>query len=151
VPVKPIPDGYHAVTPYLIVEGADKLIDFMEVAFGAVERMRMPGPGGVVGHAEMQIGDSVVMHADSAGAENKVTFPAMIHLYVEDTDGAYKAALAAGATSDREPADQFYGDRNAGVRDPFGNLWFISTHVEDVPPDEMERRSAEWAEKQGSS
>jgi PhnB protein len=147
--VKHIPDGYHAVTPYLIVPGADRLIEFMKEVFGATERMRMPGPNGVVGHAEMEIGDSVVMVADSAAADNNRVMPAMINLYVEDCDAAYKAAMAAGAISEREPADQFYGDRNAGVRDPFGNMWFISTHVEDVAPDEMERRSAEFAKEQG--
>jgi uncharacterized glyoxalase superfamily protein PhnB len=149
--VKHIPDGYHAVTPYLVVEGADRLIEFMKDVFGATERMRMPGPNGVVGHAEMEIGDSVVMLADSASADNNIVMPAMINLYVEDCDGAYKKALAAGATSDREPSDQFYGDRNAGVVDPFGNRWFIATHVEDVSPEEMQRRSAELMKRQGQA
>jgi uncharacterized glyoxalase superfamily protein PhnB len=99
----------------------------------------------------MQVGDSVVMLADSASADNNRVMPAMINIYVEDCDAAYKAALAAGATSEREPADQFYGDRNAGVLDPFGNVWFISTHVEDLTPEEMERRGAEWAKEQGIS
>ena len=147
--VKPIPDGYHAVTPYLIVEGAAKLIDFLKDAFGAQERFRMPGPNGVVGHAEMQLGDSVVMLADSDSVDNNIKFPAMINLYVEDCDTAYKNALAAGGTSEHEPENKFYGDRNASVRDPFGNVWFIATHVEDVPPDEMEKRSAEFAKQQG--
>ena len=149
--VKHIPDGYHAVTPYLIVEGADKLIEFMKDVFGATERMRMPGPGGVIGHAEMEIGDSVVMLADSASAENNIVMPAMINLYVEDCDQAYKNALAAGATSRQEPEMKFYGDRNAGVVDPFGNYWFIATHVEDVPPDEMQRRSEELLKQQGQA
>jgi uncharacterized glyoxalase superfamily protein PhnB len=147
--VKPKPEGYHTVTPYLIVDGAADLIDFAKSAFGAQERMRMPGASGGVGHAEIQIGDSVVMLADASESENNETFKAMIHLYVDDCDSAYTAAIAAGATSEREPATQFYGDRNAGVRDRWSNVWFISTHVEDVPPEEMDRRAAEWAAQQG--
>lgn len=146
--VKPIPEGYHSVTPYLVVEGAADLIDFIKSVFGGHERFRMPGAHGGVGHAEVQIGDSVIMLADSSEAESNVEFPAMIHLYVDDCDAVYRAALSAGATSEREPANQFYGDRNAGVRDRFGNLWFIATHVEDVPPEEMERRMAEWTTQQ---
>jgi PhnB protein len=149
--VKHVPDGYHTVTPYLSVEGADKLIDFMKEAFGAQERMRMPGPGGVVGHAEMEFGDSVVMLADSAAADNNVKFRAMINLYVEDCDAAFKSALAAGGTAQQDPETKFYGDRNASVRDPFGNVWFISTHVEDVPADEMAKRAAEFVAQQGRS
>jgi len=149
--VKPIPDGYHAVTPYLIVPGADRLIDFMKKAFGARERLRMPGPNNTVGHAEIEIGDSVVMLADSASAENNRVMPGMISLYVEDCDATYKAALDAGATSERELMNMFYGDRGGAVRDAFGNVWWISTHVEDVPPDEMERRSKEWMAQQGQS
>jgi PhnB protein len=147
--VKHIPDGYHAVTPYLIVEGADKLIEFMKAAFGAQERMRMPGPGGVVGHAELELGGSVVMLADSAAADNNVKFPAMINLYVDDCDAAFKNAITAGGTSEHDPETKFYGDRNASVRDPFGNVWVISTHVEDVPPDEMAKRAEEFAKQQG--
>jgi uncharacterized glyoxalase superfamily protein PhnB len=138
--VKPIPDGYHTVTPYLIVEGAARLIDFMKGAFGAEERGRMDGPGGRVMHAEVQIGDSVVMLSDPAPE-----FPArtaMLHLYVEDVDRVYQRAVQAGGTSVREPADQFYGDRSAGIDDGFGNQWYIATHVEDVAPEEMERRAA---------
>ena len=137
--VKPIPEGYHSVTPYLIVKNAAGLIDFMKQALGAEETFRMPGPGGVIMHAEMRIGDSMVMLADAAGAENP-PMPGMIHLYVQDADGVYGRALQLGATSVREPADQFYGDRSAGVKDAFGNQWWIATHVEDVPPEEMERR-----------
>ncbi len=140
MPVKPIPDGYHTVTPYLVVEGAAKLIDFMKQAFGAEERGRMGPPGGPVMHAEVHIGDSVIMLAD-AGGENP-PIPAMIHLYVEDADATYQRALQAGATSLREPADQFYGDRSGGVRDAFGNQWWVATHVEDVSPEEMEKRAA---------
>lgn len=147
--VKPIPEGYHVVTPYLIVEGAADLIEFTKSAFGAQERFRMPGPGGTVGHAEMQIGDSVVMLADSASAENNRVLPAGIHVYVEDVDATYKMAMAAGAKSEQAPETKFYGDRNATVLDTFGNVWFISTHVEDVPPDEMEKRAAEFMKQQG--
>ena len=145
--VKPIPEGYHTVTPYLVVDGADKLIDFLKQAFGAEERFRMAGDGDRVGHAEVAIGDSVIMMGDAATAPSGRSFPAMIHLYVENADEMYRKALEAGATSLREPADQFYGDRTGGVTDPFGNQWWIATHVEDVPPDEIARR-AEAAREQ---
>ena len=138
------PEGYSTVTPYLIVEDAAEVIDFVSKAFGAQERFRMAGVNGGVGHAEVQLGDSVIMLADSAEAEGNIKMPAMIHLYVEDCDAAYKAALDAGATSQQEPETKFYGDRNAGVTDRFGNIWYLSTHVEDVAPDEMEKRAAEW-------
>ena len=146
--VKFQPEGYSTVTPYLIIDGGAALIDFMKSAFGGQERFRMPGAHGGVGHAEVQIGDSVVMLADTSEAENNINMPAMIHLYVEDCDAAYKSALAAGATSTQEPETKFYGDRNAGVKDAFGNLWFLSTHVEDVPPEEMEKRSQEWMKQE---
>jgi uncharacterized glyoxalase superfamily protein PhnB len=140
MPVKPIPEGYHTVTPYLIVEGAAQLIDFMKAGLGAQERGRMAGPGGRIMHAEVSVGDSVIMLSD-AGPENP-PIAAMLHLYVEDADAYYQRALQAGATSIREPADQFYGDRSAGIRDAFGNQWWLATHIEDVPPEEMERRAA---------
>jgi PhnB protein len=146
--VKPIPEGYHSVTPYLVAEGAEDLIDFMKTVFGAQERMRMPGPNNTVGHAEMEIGDSVVMLADANSVDGNKPFPAMLNVYVEDVDSTYKAAVAAGATSVRELQDQFYGDRSGGVVDKWGNYWFISTHVEDVSPEEMERRSAELLKQQ---
>lgn len=139
--VKPIPEGYHSVTPYLVVEGAGALIDFAKQALDAEETFRMPGPQGQIMHAELRLGDSMVMLADASGADNP-PMPAMIHLYVPDVDSYYKRALAAGATSLREPADQFYGDRSAGVQDKFGNRWWLATHVEDVPADEMEKRAA---------
>jgi uncharacterized glyoxalase superfamily protein PhnB len=138
--VKPIPEGYHTVTPYIMVQGADQVIKFMENAFGARERVRLPGPGGTVGHAEMEIGDSVIMIADVD--ERGKIMPAMIHLYMEDVDGVYARAVAAGRTSIQEPETKFYGDRNAAVQDTAGNQWYISTHVEDVPPDEAECRAA---------
>jgi uncharacterized glyoxalase superfamily protein PhnB len=137
--VKPIPDGYHTVTPYLIVEGAAGLIDFAKQLFGAEELFRMPGPDGTVGHAEMRIGDSVVMLAD-AGPDNPAQ-PATLLVYVEDCDASYRKALAAGASTEREPADQFYGDRTAGVN-ACGVTWWLHTHVEDVSPEEMEKRAA---------
>lgn len=137
---KPIPDGYHSVTPYLIVEGAPKLMDFVIQAFGAEERERMTRADGTIGHAEVRIGDSVVMLSEARGEWKPM--PAAIYLYVPDTDATYRQALEAGATSVMEPADQFYGDRNAGVRDPVGNLWWIGTHQEDVPREELERRAA---------
>lgn len=149
--VKPIPEGYHSVTPYLVVEGADKLIDFMTAALGAKERFRMPGPGGAIGHAEMQVGDSVVMLGDSSTTDNNRVQTGMIHVYVEDCDATFKAALAAGGTQERELQTMFYGDRGGSVRDPFGNIWWISTHVEDVSPDEMEKRSKEFMEQQAKS
>lgn len=138
--VKAIPDEYHSVQPYLIVKGAAKLIDFMKSAFGATEKMRMPAPDGSIGHAEVQIGDSVVMLADAS--EMFPAMPATLLVYVEDCDGVYKRALAAGATSERAPEDQFYGDRSAGVTDGSGNRWYIHTHIEDVSPEEMEKRAA---------
>ena len=142
------PEGYHNVTPYLIVEDAAEVIDFLTKAFGAQERFRMAGVNGGVGHAEVQVGDSVIMLADSAESEGNLNMPAMIHLYVEDCDAGYQAALAAGVTSIAEPETKFYGDRNAGVKDRFGNIWYLSTHVEDVAPEEMEKRAAEWQAQQ---
>ncbi len=143
--VKAIPDEYHTVQPYLIVDGAAKLIDFVEEAFGAEERTRMPGPDGKVMNAEVQIGDSVIMLAD-ANAEFS-PMPTTILLYMEEVDAVYKRALAAGGTSERRPEDMFYGDRSAGIRDAFGNRWWIHTHIEDVPPEEMERRQAAMAQQ----
>lgn len=148
--VKPKPEGYHSVTPYLVVDGADTLIEFVKQAFGAEETVRMGTPDGKVGHAEVRIGDSIVMLADASASEQGRPMPGMIHLYVEDTDKVYRRAIEAGGTSLREPADQFYGDRSGGVRDPVGNQWWIATHVEDVPPDEMAKRAQEWQAKQQS-
>ena len=138
--VKPIPDGYHSVTPYLIVNGAARLIDFMKQVFGAEETFRMDSPQGI-GHAEVRLGDSVIMLSDAN--EQNPPRTAMLHIYLPDVDAAYQKALRAGAKPVREPADQFYGDRSAGVEDVFGNQWWLATHIEDVPPDEMERRAAE--------
>lgn len=137
--VNPIREGYHTVTPYLTVEGAGKLIDFLKQAFEAQETERMMRPDGTIGHAEVRVGDSVIMLSE-AGAEWKAR-PGAIHLYVDDADAAYRRALQVGAASLMEPADQFYGDRMAGVNDPFGNIWWLATHVEDVPAEEMHRRA----------
>ena len=137
--VKPIPDGYHTVTPYLVVQGVDELIAFLKQAFDAVETERLPGPDGKVGHGEVRIGDSVVMMGEASGEWKPM--PGMIYLYVNDTDATYKRALEAGATSVMEPADQFYGDRNAGVKDASGNMWWIATRKENVSPEELRKRA----------
>ena len=139
MPVKPIPDGYHTVTPYLTVHDVSGLIAFAEKAFGAKLLSSHNGPDGKIGHAEFKIGDSVVMTGQAR--EQVPATSAMLYLYVPDTDAVYRAALAAGGKSLMEPSDQFYGDRNAGVSDPFGIQWWIATHVEDVSPEEMVRRS----------
>lgn len=148
MPVKPIPDGYHSVTPYLVVEGAAKLLDFLKQAFDARETMRLAAPEGRIGHAEIRIGDSAIMLADAP--KGSAPMPATIHLYVSDADATYRRALDAGATSVRPPTDQFYGDRNAGIVDPAGNHWWIATHIEDVSPDELARR-AEAAMRQAAA
>jgi PhnB protein len=143
VNVKAVPEGYHSVTPYAVVKGADQMIQFLKTVFGAEETVRLPGANGKVGHAEVRIGDALVMLADS-GPQNKA-FPAMLHIYVDDSDAAYHRALAAGATSLREPTLEFYGDRMSGVTDAFGNQYWIATHVEDVSEEEMARRAKELA------
>lgn len=137
--VKPRPDGFHTVTPYLVVDGAARVIDFATAAFDAQEVLRLDAPGGRIGHAELRIGDSLVMLGDAHGEHQPMQ--AMLHLYVDDVDATYQRALAAGATAVQAPVDQFYGDRSGGVRDACGNLWWIATHIEDVPPDELNRRA----------
>jgi PhnB protein len=145
---KPIPDGYHSITPYLIVSGAAQALDFYARAFGAKERMRLSSPDGKVGHAEIEIGDSVVMLADEfpqMGARSPQSIggsPVGICLYVTDVDAVFKQALAAGAKEVRPVQDQFYGDRSGTLLDPFGHQWTIATHIEDVPPEEIGRRFA---------
>ena len=145
--VRPIPEGYHSLTPYLIVNDAAGAIGFYKQAFGATEVMRMPAAGGRVGHAEVKIGDSRIMLADEfpdMGARGPKAFggtPVSLHLYVEDVDAVVKRALAAGAKEVRPVKDQFYGDRMGSVTDPFGHVWHISTHKEDVPVDELKRRA----------
>jgi len=137
--VKHIPEGYHSVTPYLIGPGASKVLDFVKATFDAEETLRMPGPNGTIGHAEFRIGDSYLMISD--GGEMYPPMPCTLYVYVEDIDATYQRALAAGATTVKEPADQFYGDRTATVKDPCGNNWGIGTHIEDVTPEELERRA----------
>jgi PhnB protein len=145
--VKPIPEGYHSVTPYLTVDDAAQAIEFYKKAFGAKERGRMEGRDGKIGHAELEIGDSLVMLSDAL--PQFTTKPpkelggtsASVFLYVEDVDALVQQAVDAGATVDTEIADQFWGDRFGSVTDPFGHSWLISTHVEDVPPEEMAERA----------
>jgi PhnB protein len=149
---KPIPDGYHAVTPYLICRGAARAIEFYQRALGAQELYRLDGPGGTVGHAELLIGDSHVMLADESpdGAwrspQSVGGTPVTMVLYVEDVDVVFGKAVEAGAKVLREVKDQFYGDRMGTLKDPFGHVWSIGTHVEDVPPEEMSRRAAAAAQ-----
>jgi PhnB protein len=146
--VKPIPEGYHSVTPYLCVKGAAQAIEFYKRALSAIERMRIAHPDGRVGHAEIQIGDSVIMLSDEfpdMGARSPQSLggsPVSIHLYVDDADAIFNQAVSAGAKIKRPMADQFYGDRLGGVEDPFGHTWWISTHKEDLSPQEIERRAA---------
>jgi uncharacterized glyoxalase superfamily protein PhnB len=148
--VKPIPDGFHTVTPYLIVEGAEKLIAFVKEAFGA-QPTHPPTkrPDGSLMHATLKIGDSMLMLSDAS--QHAKASPVMLYLYVPNVDAAYQRALKAGATSVMEPADQFYGDRSAGVKDSFDNQWFLGTHIEDVSPAELEKRAAEFFKKQGKA
>ena len=145
--VKPIPEGYPEITPYLAVDGANDAIDFYTTVFGARERMRMQGPGGKVGHAELEIGDSVVMladpfpHASTTPPSDAGSTTAAIVMYVEDVDAVVKKAVDEGATITEEVEDKFWGDRFGTIRDPFGHVWSIGTHVEDVPPQEMAERA----------
>ncbi|WGR74461.1 VOC family protein [Bradyrhizobium sp. ISRA426] len=140
--VKPVPEGYHTVTPYLVVDGAEKIIRFMKDAFGAQPVFEpMMRPDGKVGHAEFKIGNSVVMISDSSDRAQATS--TMLYLYVPNVDAVYQKALKAGGTSLMEPADQFYGDRSGGVTDPAGNRWHIGTHIEDVSPAELKKRAAE--------
>jgi PhnB protein len=149
--VKYIPEGYHTATPYLICKGAARAIDFYKQAFGATELMRFPGPGGSIGHAEIKIGDSAIMLADEVpqmGYRSPATLggsPVSIMLYVQDVDKVVDRAVKAGAKLERPVADQFYGDRNGTIQDPFGHVWTIGTHKEDVSPEEMQRRAAGMA------
>ena len=146
--VKPIPDGYGTVTPYLIVNGAARAIEFYQQAFGARETSRMARPDGRIGHAEIMIGDSHVMLADehpeigARGPQSIGGSPVTFLLYVADVDAQVERAVKAGAKLVRPVADQFYGDRTGGVEDPFGHVWYIATHVEDVSPEELQRRAA---------
>ena len=136
--VKAIPEGYHTVTPYLITREAAKVLEFAKQAFGAVEVERHEDGQGRIQHAAIRIGDSMVMLGQSN--DDWKEMPAMLHLYVPDADATYRRAIEAGGKSVREPRDEFYGDRSGGVQDPAGNQWWIATHIEDVAPEEMERR-----------
>jgi PhnB protein len=146
--VKPIPDDYRTVTPYLIVKDASRALEFYKKAFGATERMRMAGPEGRIGHAEIQIGAGVVMLADEfpemgvRGPKSLGGSPVILAVYVEDVDARFAQAIAAGAKVVRPLKDQFYGDRSGTLEDPFGHIWTLATHKEEVPPAELERRMA---------
>ncbi len=151
--VKPIPDGYPRVMPHLICQDAARALDFYKQVFGAQELMRMDSPDGKLAHAELRIGDSVIMMADefpefgNRAPQSIGGSPVVLHIYVEDVDAVAAKAVAAGAKVLIPVADQFYGDRSGRFADPFGHLWIISTHIEDVPPEEMGQRAAAWFAK----
>ena len=142
--VKPIPEGYHSVTPYLIVKGAARAIDFYKKAFGATEVMRFPGPNNTLAHAEIQIGDSRIMLADEGenyqSPQSVGGSPVSLMIYVQDVDKVFNQAVSAGAKTARAVQDQFYGDRSGNLIDPFGHQWTVATHKEDVSEQEMRRR-----------
>jgi PhnB protein len=146
--VKPIPENYHAVTPYLFVKGAAKAIDFYKNVFGATEMMRMPGPDGQIMHAELKIGDSVIMLSDEHPQMNAISpqtlggSPVLLHVYMQDVDAVVQKATSAGAKLLQPVKDQFYGDRSGTIADPFGHIWSVATHVEDVSPEELRKRMA---------
>jgi PhnB protein len=148
---KPIPDDYPRVSPYLIVDDASAAIEFYGSVLGATERMRMAGPDGKVGHAELELGDAMIMLADEhpemdARAPSTVGgTPVTLHVYVEDADAVFERAIGAGAKALRAVEDQFYGDRSGRFEDPFGHRWNVASHVEDVPPEEMSKRAAALA------
>jgi PhnB protein len=145
--VKPIPDGYPQLTPYVCVDGAAEAIDFYKEVFGARERMRLPSPGGKIGHAELQIGSAVLMLSDEHPEHGAVSprtvggTPVTLSLYVEDVDAVFEKAAAAGARTLRPVDNQFYGDRSGQFEDPWGHRWSVATHVEDISPEEMQRRA----------
>ncbi len=147
MPVRPMPEGYHTIQPYLVVPDPEGLIAFLQKVLGAELIEKMPGTDGKVRHAEVRIGDSVVMMGRAMN--EKPPTRSVIYAYVPEVDGAYQRALATGAKSEMEPVNQFWGDRNAAFIDPAGNSWWLSTHVEDVPPEEIKRRSEEHFRKQG--
>ena len=151
--VKPVPEGYHTATPYLIVKDAARAVEYYKKAFGATELMRLPGPDGKIMHAEVKIGTSPIMlgaENPQRGASSPETVggsPVSIMLYVEDVDAVFNKAVAAGAKVQQPVADQFYGDRTGGVVDPFGHVWYIATHKEEVSPEEMKKRMAAMSAK----
>lgn len=140
--VSALPSGYHSITPHLITAEASRVIEFLQQVFDGVERFRLADPKGRILHAEVAIGDSVLMLAEAT--EERRAMPASFAVYVDEVDSVYRRAVEAGATSMREPADQFYGDRTAGVQDLAGNHWWIATHVETVSPDEIKLRAERW-------
>lgn len=146
--VKPIPEGFHSVTPYLLVSNGSEEIEFLKRAFGARETFRGDRPDGSLMHASVMIGDSMVELGEPMGELRPM--PAALHVYVPDVDAVHRRALEAGATSIMEPQDQFYGDREGGIKDPAGNHWFIATHKEDVPDDELERRTQAFLKEQAA-
>lgn len=147
--VKPIPEGYSTVTPYLTLNNPEATMEFLKKAFGAQETYAMRDDKGQVQHAEMKVGSSMLM-LGRARAEHNAR-PGNFYMYVEDCDALYKKAIAAGGKSLSEPADQFYGDRHGGVTDSEGNSWWVATHLEDVSPDELKRRAGEFAQKQAAA
>jgi uncharacterized glyoxalase superfamily protein PhnB len=154
MPAKPIPDGFHTVTPSMVVRGAASAIDFYRRAFGAEEIARMPTPDGKVMHAEIRIGDSMVFLSDEfleMGSKSPETLggsASALHLYVQDVDASFQRAVAAGAKAVMPPADMFWGDRYARLADPFGHQWGIGTHKEDLTPEEMGKRAQAWIASQ---
>ncbi|MDZ4859115.1 MAG: VOC family protein [Candidatus Hydrogenedentes bacterium] len=141
-----VPDGFQAVVPYFHLDGAARFLEFLTKAFGAEETFRSLTPDGKIMHATARIGNAVLEVSDATAQWHAM--PCAIHLYLPDTDAAYKNALSAGATSLYEPTDMFYGERSGGITDPFGNKWYIATHVEDIPEEEMEERAQAYAKKQ---
>jgi PhnB protein len=154
--VRPVPEGYHSVTPYPAVDGAAEAIEFYKKAFGASEVMRMAAPGGKVGHGEIEIGGSRIMVADEypdMGVRGPKAYggtPVTLHLYVENVDAMARQAVAAGAKELRPVKDQFYGDRTGTFEDPYGHVWHLATHKEDLSPDELKRRADEAMKRQGA-
>jgi len=140
MPVKPQPDGYHAVTPYLVVADAARLIEFLVTAFDARETERLAAPNHRIAHAEVRIGDSMVMLGEAR--DGHAARPCMLYVYVPDADATWQRAVAAGAVAGQAPQDQFYGDRSGSVTDPCGNEWWIATRIENVPQEELHRRAA---------
>ena len=153
--VKPIPEGFHTITPALVCKGAARAIDFYKEVFHAKELSRMAGPGGTIGHAELQIGDSRLMLGDEF--PGMVSAPAAghtgtsLHIYTDNVDAMFERAVKAGGKVEQPLQNQFWGDRYGKIRDPFGHVWGVAQHIEDVAPAEMERRAAEWMSKQAKA
>jgi PhnB protein len=148
--VKPIPEGYHTATPYVVARGADKVVEFLKTAFGAEPFFEpMMRPDGKIMHADLKIGDSHVMISEAM--DQHPAMPCMVHLYVPNVDAVYQSAVAAGGTSTMEPTDMFYGDRGASVKDPAGNVWYIATHKEDVAMPELKKRAEAMFKQKGKA